>query len=264
MSHADQPIQELLDIMCALRDPEAGCPWDREQTFATILPYTLEEAYEVAEAIDAGDKQALKDELGDLLFQVVFYAQMAAEDGDFNFDDVVGGIVAKMRRRHPHVFAGERITDAESQTARWEEIKAAEQQNAIADASILDGVNRALPALMRAEKLQKRASRKGFDWPDASGALDKAAEELQELQQAIAEPESQERIAEELGDLLFSCVNVARFAQVSPEVALRQANAKFERRFRFVEQKLAARGIKIEEATLAEMDALWERSKQST
>lgn len=256
-------IERLIEVMERLRHPEEGCPWDRQQTFATIAPYTLEEAYEVADAIAREDVAELREELGDLLFQVVFHAQMAREAGQFDFADVVAAIVDKMTRRHPHVFGDVEIADAAEQTRRWETQKAAERAAKSAGRlpSVLDGVAVALPALTRAEKLQKRAARVGFDWPDIAGVLDKVQEELAEVEAELATAAAPTAVAEEIGDLLFAVVNLARHAGVEAETALRGANLKFERRFHAVEQALAAQGKRPEQASLEEMDALWERSK---
>lgn len=254
-------IDELLAVMARLRDPQSGCPWDREQTFATIAPYTIEEAYEVADAIERGDMPDLKDELGDLLFQVVFHARMAEEQGQFAFADVVAAIVHKMHRRHPHVFGDARIDTAAEQTAAWETQKARERADKSGHESLLDGITRTLPALARAEKLQKRAARVGFDWPDVHGALAKIEEELQEVRAEIASGDSH-ALHGEIGDLLFACVNLARYAAVDAESALRATNAKFERRFRFVEQALARGGKRPQDAGLSELDALWEKAKR--
>jgi len=269
MTHAHPSIDRLLAIMAALRDPTTGCPWDREQTFATIAPYTIEEAYEVAEAIRDNDLAALKDELGDLLFQVVFYAQMASESGGFTFDAIASAVSDKMIRRHPHVFGTAEIASSEAQTRNWETIKAHERtakvtamNGAEAPTSALAGVSRALPGLTRALKLQARAARVGFDWGEARPILAKIAEEVAELEAAIAgRAEAPDAVEAELGDLLFACVNLARHLKVDPEASLRHANAKFERRFRTIEAALAAEGRTPEDATLAEMDALWDRAK---
>jgi len=252
-------VEELLALMARLRDPEHGCPWDREQDFSTIAPYTLEEAYEVADAIAREEPQALRDELGDLLFQVVFHAQMAHERGWFDFQAVAAGIVEKMIRRHPHVFGEHTVADAGAQTEAWEAIKARER----GEAATLDGIPLALPALTRAAKLQRRAARVGFDWPTLAPVLGKLREELDELDAAMNAREAQARLAEELGDLLFSAVNLARHLEIDPEAALRAANAKFERRFRGVEARLAASGRRPADADLAELDALWEQVKRS-
>jgi len=255
-------IDDLLDIMARLRDPVTGCPWDQRQNFETIAPYTIEEAYEVADAIAHHDMRELREELGDLLFQVVFHARMAEEGGDFAFADVVDAICAKMIRRHPHVFAGVGYATAEELREAWEAQKRAERAAKGAAASgALAGVARALPALLRAEKLQRRAARVGFDWPDAAGVLDKCREELDELAAARAAGAGQEALAEELGDLLFSCVNLARHLGVEAEQVLRSACGKFERRFGQMELALAAAGTPVGETDLATMDAAWDRVK---
>ncbi|MGE4219930.1 MAG: nucleoside triphosphate pyrophosphohydrolase [Alphaproteobacteria bacterium] len=258
-------LHRLLEIMARLRDPETGCPWDVEQSFATIAPYTIEEAYEVADAIERGDVPALRDELGDLLFQVVFHARMAEEQGHFAFDDVAGGISDKMLRRHPHVFGTAEARTAGMQRGAWEEQKAEERAAAAPNAagsSALDGVALALPALMRAEKLARRAARVGFDWPTTEAVFEKLEEELGELRQAVTEQEGAARIAEEMGDLLFAVANLSRHLGVDSEVALRAANAKFERRFRHIERALAAEGRVPADATLAEMEAHWVAAKR--
>jgi tetrapyrrole methylase family protein/MazG family protein/ATP diphosphatase len=256
-----EPIDRLLDIMARLRDPASGCPWDQVQTFATIAPYTIEEAYEVADAIERGDLTDLKDELGDLLFQVVFHARIAEERGDFAFRDVVEAICDKMIRRHPHVFAGESYADLDAQTEGWEAIKAAERAAKAKDGGVLADVPPGLPALARAVKLTKRAGRVGFDWPDAGAVMAKMREEIAELEVEIA---AGDRAAarEELGDLLFVCANLARKLEVDPEDALRAANAKFARRFRFIEQALAADGRGPKDSTLEEMEDLWTDAKR--
>lgn len=255
------PVAALLAIMARLRDPAAGCPWDIEQTFATIAPYTIEEAYEVADAIRRGALDELKGELGDLLFQVVFHARMAQETGAFAFADVVRTLNDKMIRRHPHVFGALQVADAAAQTENWETIKAAERAARIADdASVLADVPLALPALMRAEKLAKRAARVGFDWPDLDSVFDKLAEEVAETREAVAEGSS-DHVAEEIGDMLFVLANLARKAGVDPEEALRGANAKFERRFRHVERRLASEGRAPAQAGLEAMEALWLEAK---
>ncbi|KPY84095.1 nucleoside triphosphate pyrophosphohydrolase [Pseudomonas syringae pv. tagetis] len=265
-------VQDLLNLMSRLRDPQSGCPWDLKQTYASIVPHTLEEAYEVADAIEQGDLDHLKGELGDLLFQVVFYAQLAKEEGRFEFDAVVDGITRKLLRRHPHVFpTGElyapaetpRLTD-EQVNLRWDEIKAeerAEKSGAPEQLSLLDDVPVALPALSRAAKLQKRASQVGFDWPAALPVVDKVREELDEILEAMVDNDAA-GIAEEVGDLLFSVVNLARHLKVDPETALRSANSKFDRRFRFIEQALRHIQRPIEECSLEEMDALWGEAKR--
>ncbi len=253
-------IDRLLQIMARLRDPQRGCPWDLEQTFGTIAPYTIEEAYEVADAIEREDYPALRDELGDLLFQVVFHSQMAREQGSFAFDDVVAAICDKMERRHPHVFGDAQIGSAAAQTVAWEEQKRLER--ARSGKSILADVPLALPALTRANKLGKRAAQVGFEWPNVSGALDKLDEELGELRQGLGEQASPAEITDELGDVLFCVVNVCRYLGVDPETALRGANTKFERRFGYVEQRLHEQGRSAREATLEEMDKLWDEGKQ--
>jgi MazG family protein len=247
--------------MRRLRDPAKGCPWDREQSYPTIVPYTIEEAYEVADAIEREDFPALKAELGDLLFQVVFYAQMAQEDGRFDFDAVAHAAADKMERRHPHVFGDATIDTAAAQTVAWEAQKARERAAGAKPAGVLDDVARALPALTRAEKLQKRAAREGFDWPDLAQVIDKIQEEIKELEHEIAERAAKERLVDEVGDLLFACANLARKLEVDPETALRSTNAKFERRFRRIEDWLAEGGRTPGESTLDEMDALWDRAK---
>ena len=265
MHETNAPIERLLQIMIRLRDPDGGCPWDLEQSFATIAPHTIEEAYEVADAIHSGDMEALKDELGDLLFQVVFYAQMAREEGHFDFDDIARAISDKMISRHPHVFGTGDINSAAAQTKAWEVRKAEERAAKAAKAgkslSTLDGVARGLPALTRAVKLQNRAARVGFDWPDPLPVLDKIAEEMDELVEVMAENGPQERLIEEFGDLMFVQANLARHLKIDPEAALRDANAKFERRFRRIEELLAANGKTPEDSDLEEMDALWDRVK---
>jgi len=250
----------LLDVMAKLRDPNGGCPWDVEQTFETIAPYTIEEAYEVADAIARADQADLKDELGDLLFQVVFHSRMAQEAGLFTYDDVARAITDKMIRRHPHVFADADKRDVESQTAAWETQKAAERAEKGRDASILDDVPVALPALKRAQKLCKRAARVGFDWPDAARVLDKADEEITELREALNEADP-EAVAEELGDLLFVMANLARKLDVQAEEALHAANRKFERRFKSIEKALLEQGRSTDETSLEEMEALWLAAK---
>ena len=254
-------IDRLLAVMARLRDPERGCPWDLEQTFETIAPHTVEEAYEVLDAVRRGDMAALVDELGDLLFQIVFYARLGREAGIFDFADVARMVSDKMVRRHPHVFGDEPTPDAAARTRRWEAIKAAERA-ARNDGGALDGVVRALPALSRALKLQRRAARVGFDWRAVEPVLGKLREEIAELEAELDRPDAPPaRVADEIGDLLFSCVNLARHVGADPEAALREANDKFERRFRRVEALLAAAGRTPEQASPDEMDRLWERAK---
>jgi MazG family protein len=261
----DSPLAALVQVMATLRDPARGCPWDREQTFATIAPYTIEEAYEVADAIARNDMAALKDELGDLLFQVVFHARMAEERGAFDFRAIAQGLVDKMVRRHPHVFGDATVATADAQTAAWEVHKAAERsREAHAEGrtpSLLDGVALGFPALLRAHKLQARAARGGFDWPEATQVLAKIDEELAELRAEVAGGSDQDRIEDEVGDLLFACVNLARHLNIDSEGALRRTNAKFERRFRAVESGLAAQGKAPSGATLEEMEKLWVAAK---
>jgi ATP diphosphatase len=254
-------IHELLNVMARLRDPARGCPWDMEQTFRTIAPYTIEEAYEVAEAIERDDMAALEDELGDLLFQVVFHARMAEEAGSFAFDDVARGVVDKMVRRHPHVFGDKQVSDATAQTVHWEDLKAHERAKATTEGAVsaLDGLALGLPALLRALKLQKRAARVGFDWPSTLEVFEKCAEEIAELQHEIESNGNAERLTDEIGDLLFVLVNLARHLEVDPEGALRHANAKFERRFRAVER---AFDHDLDGVSLDRMEAAWQRAKE--
>ena len=250
-------MDRLLAIMDRLRDPNGGCPWDIEQDFSSIAPYTIEEAYEVADAIERQDMPELKDELGDLLFQVVFHSQMAQEAGHFRFEDVADAISEKMLRRHPHVFSNADARDAQSQIQAWEAQKAAERaEKADRDPSVLANLPVALPALLRAEKLSKRAARVGFDWPDVEQVLAKIDEELAEVREAVAE-EDAVHIEEEIGDLLFAISNLARKLQLDPETALRKANAKFERRFRGVEARLIEQGTSVQEADLEAMELMW-------
>ncbi len=252
-------VQKLVDVMAALRHPETGCPWDREQDFSTIAPYTVEEAYEVQSAIAAGDPAQLRDELGDLLFQVVYHARLAEERGWFDFADVATGITEKMIRRHPHVFAGAPARDSAAQTGAWEAQKAAER-SARAESGVLDGVAATLPALQRAQKLTARAARVGFDWPDAHAVLDKLNEEIGELRAElpVADPA---RMADELGDMLFVLANLARKLGQNAEACLDGTNAKFIRRFGYIERALAAAGRSPAQASLAEMDSLWVQAK---
>jgi len=260
-------IRRLLAIMARLRDRERGCPWDVEQTFATIAPYTIEEAYEVADAIDRGDLAALKDELGDLLLQVAFHAQMASEQGAFAFDDVVAAICDKMVRRHPHVFGEARFENAEAQTLAWEESKRREREAAgEGDTSALAGIARGLPEWQRAVKLQKRAARVGFDWPDVAQVIAKLHEEIDEVRaefaaRATGDAQAQHRLEDEIGDVLFVCCNLARHAGVDVGAALRRANLKFERRFRAMEARAAAQGTALEALPLAAQEALWQQAK---
>ncbi|MCZ8166791.1 nucleoside triphosphate pyrophosphohydrolase [Silanimonas sp.] len=262
-------IETLLAVMARLRDPERGCPWDVKQDFASIATYTIEEAYEVAEAIDRGDLGDLKDELGDLLLQVVFHAQMANEHGAFGFADVVAAINDKMIRRHPHVFGDASVEDADAQTAAWEKMKAAERaakrRDMHAPPSALDDVPKALPEWQRALKLQKRGANVGYDWPDATPVIAKLEEELEEVREALAMPPSPERqdaVEDEIGDLLFVAMNLARKAKVDPGTALRRANAKYERRFRQMEALARAQGREFSALSLEEQSALWNEAKR--
>ena len=281
MSDAGRATTALLQLMARLRDPEKGCPWDLQQTFATIAPYTLEEAYEVADAIDRGEPLQLRDELGDLLFQVVFHAQMARERGWFEFADVATAIHAKLMRRHPHVFGDTPVADAQTQTRLWEELKARERASEGAgatDRSALANIPKALPALMRAAKIGRRAARVGFDWQEVAHVRDKVLEELREVDEAVAASNASDigggvgqtdaalapraRVAEELGDLLFAIANWTVHLQVDPEEALRAANAKFERRFRYMEALALSRALALDSLSPAQWDELWNEAKR--
>jgi len=264
-------LDDLLYLMARLRDPQHGCPWDLEQNFASIVPHTLEEAYEVADAIEQGDFDQLRGELGDLLFQVVYYAQLGQEEGRFDWAAVVDGITRKLVRRHPHVFPdgklrpppGSLTLAPEQIKQRWEQIKAEERAEKAArpeQLSLLDDVPQALPALSRAQKLQKRASSAGFDWPDAAPVVDKIAEELDEVREALKSGDT-DAVAEELGDLLFCVVNLARHLGVDAENALREGNHKFEGRFRYIEKALREQGATVEQSDLAVLDTLWDEAK---
>ena len=260
----DAAIDRLMEIMTALRDPESGCPWDLAQDFHSIAPYTIEEAYEVVEAIERGHLDDLRDELGDLLFHIVFYAHLAQERGLWAFQEVAQSAAAKLIRRHPHVFGGEKVHDTETQTQAWEARKA-EERKARAESegrnpSILDGIG-ALPGLLKARKLQCRAARVGFDWPRIDPVLDKVCGEIGEIREVLSQDGPTEALEHELGDLLFACVNLARHAGVEPEAALRGANRRFERRFRHVESVLGHRKGGLESASPAEMDQAWEQAK---
>ncbi len=269
-------MQKLLDIMAQLRDPLTGCPWDLEQDFASIAPYTIEEAYEVADAIERGEWQELCDELGDLLFQVVFHAQMAREAGLFSYEDVVAAICDKMVRRHPHVFADDERGNASRQLARWEDIKAAERKAAgkTAAPSALDGIATALPGLQRAAKVGSRAARVGFDWPDAAGVRTKLDEEVAELDAALAvtndpslaakDANARAAVEDELGDLLFTAAQLGRHLDIDPARALRRATAKFERRFRHMEAAIAATGASLVDLTPAQYEQAWEAAKTAS
>jgi MazG family protein len=253
-------IDALLEVMARLRSADGGCPWDLEQNFRTIAPYTIEEAYEVADAIERGDMAALKEELGDLLFQAVFHAQMAKEEGLFTFGDVAEAIADKMRRRHPHVFGEMEMRSAEEQTAAWETQKA-EERAAKGENSLLADVPAGLPGLTRAVKLQRRAGRVGFDWPDARSVLDKIAEETEELNEAMRAGDK-DHIEEEFGDLLFVLANLSRHLDIDPESALRRANEKFIRRFKHIEKTFAERGESLADASLDDMEAVWNEAKK--
>jgi ATP diphosphatase len=259
-------IDRLVAIMARLRDPVRGCPWDLAQRFATIAPHTIEEAYEVADAIERGDLGDLKEELGDLLFQVVFYSRLGEEVDAFDFDAVAAGIADKMVRRHPHVFGTEAVDRAAAAGERWEAQKAAERAEQAArqgrTPSVLDGVTAGLPALTRALKLQQRAARVGFDWAEATQILDKIAEEIAELRAVLADGDCPDRREDELGDVIFALVNLARRLEIDPEGALRRTNAKFERRFRRIEALLAGQGRSPAEAGLDAMEALWQQAKR--
>ena len=270
-------IEDLKHLMARLRDPDTGCPWDTKQTFASIVPHTIEEAYEVADAIEQEDFPHLKDELGDLLFQVIFYARMGEEAGHFEFDGIVDHLVRKLVRRHPHVFPGgtlESRIDPDNRPDEawikesWERIKAEERaEKPVADtpASRLDGIARTLPAMARAEKLQRRATRHGFDWPDIGPVFDKLHEEIDELKEAWQMAEAgtgaRDAVEDELGDLLFVCVNLARFLKVNPEQALKRTNHKFDARFRAIERVLEKEGRNLDEETLEALDAVWQSVK---
>ena len=267
ISNTSDSMQQLLDIMAQLRNPDGGCPWDLKQDFRSILPHTLEEAYEVADAIESDDRMQLRDELGDLLFQVVFYCQLAREEGSFEFADVAQTMADKLIRRHPHVFdsqandaeQGAAGMDAEQVLKRWESIKQ-DERDAKQQHSVLDDVPNALPAMQRSAKLQKRAANVGFDWPDITPVLANMAEELEEVQQAYASGDKDHTL-EELGDLMFACVNMARHLKQDPEQVMRAANAKFERRFRFLEAQFLEAGEQLENVSLERMDAGWDEAK---
>jgi nucleoside triphosphate diphosphatase len=258
------PIDRLLAIMEALRDPVHGCPWDREQDFQSIVPHTIEEAYEVADAVTRGDMDDLRDELGDLLFQVVFQARLAREQGAFDFHDVANAISDKLERRHPHVFGGEKIASSLEQSRAWEAHKLAERDASrhAGERSALQAVHPGRPALQYAAELQHAAAAVGFDWPEATSVVAKLREELGELEAALGGGQNHERAVEELGDLLFTCVNFARHMHVDADSTLRQASVKFETRFRGMEKRASKQGRTLEGASLAELDALWEAAKR--
>jgi len=262
------PIDKLLQIMSQLRHPQDGCPWDVEQSFESIAPYTIEEAYEVQEAISNGDYESLRDELGDLLLQVVFHSQIAKEAKLFTFDEVVDRICRKMIDRHPHVFGDAKIESAEEQLSSWEHIKAKEREEKSKTSPIkrsaLDGVSLAYPALLRAQKLQKRAARVGFDWQSVESVLDKLDEEIIELKEVLEDTSGSDdtRTEEELGDILFTCVNIARHLNIDSETALYKANRKFSKRFKFIEKSLKEElNVKLEDADVSDLEERWERAK---
>jgi ATP diphosphatase len=262
MSKNSIQIDGLLDIMAALRDPDSGCPWDIEQTFSSISAYTIEEAYEVADAIEREDMHDLKDELGDLLFQVVFHAHMANEQGEFDFSDVVAAISDKLVRRHPHVFAGEQVEDPEALNRAWEQHKKNERQAKQHEhKSLLDGIASTMPALRWSAKLQKRAANHGFDWDDVMPVFDKLQEEIAELQAEIGVENNHSRITDELGDILFACVNLSRHLDVNPEHALRESNRKFITRFAVLEQLLQQDGRVMEESSVEVLEDYWQKAK---
>jgi len=266
-----QQMNKLLTVMEQLRHPEHGCPWDLEQTYKSLVPHTLEEVHEVIECIETGDSESLKGELGDLLFQIVFYARLAEEQGHFSFNDVAGTMADKLIRRHPHVFAADTVKDSEHQTEKWEVIKAAEREHqaekkGAGKPGILAGVSHALPSLVRAQKLQRRAARAGFDWPDTKGVYEKIQEELTECLQAAEQKnglQNREHIEEELGDLLFSCVNLARHYDIDAETALRKASRKFETRFGYIESVLQEKGEEVQGQTVERLDGMWKAAKRA-
>ncbi len=263
MATTSKAVERLLAIMARLRDPETGCPWDRAQTFESLVPHTIEEAYEVADAVERGDDEDLCDELGDLLLQVVFYARIAEEQGRFDFARVVTGLCDKLVRRHPHVFAGVEFASEAERKRAWEAIKRREREarGKREEDGLLAGIPRALPALAQAEKIQNRAARHGFDWPEVEPVFAKVEEELAELRQAWRSGD-RAHIQEEVGDLLFVAVNLARHLGVHPETALRDSNRKFSRRFRYMERRLAESGRTMADTPLAELDALWDEAKR--
>ncbi|MEH8033863.1 nucleoside triphosphate pyrophosphohydrolase [Gallibacterium anatis] len=255
-------LEKFAEIIAKLRDPNGGCPWDLEQTYQTMPPHILEEAYEVVEAINQDDRKELKEELGDLLMQVVFLSQLAQEEGAFTIDDVIDGITDKIIRRHPHVFDEIKAENSDEVLKNWENIKQQERYQK-EQFSILDNVPIALPSLLRAAKLQKRCAKVGFDWSELEPTIQKVEEELQEVRDEVSkQPQNPQAIEEEIGDLLFASVNVARHLKLNPEEALRKANLKFERRFRQVEQSILASGRQLEQVSLAEMDLIWDQVKQ--
>jgi MazG family protein len=253
------PIEDLIAVMAALRNPESGCPWDLEQDFKSIAPYTIEEAYEVADAIDRGDMKGLREELGDLLLQPIYHAQMAAEENAFTIEDVIKDVTKKMISRHPHVFGDKKAQSAEDVNKIWDQRKNAEKGDQ--NKSAIDGVAKGLPALLRAEKLQKKAAKVGFEWPGPEQVLDKFEEELAEMREALAKG-TLENKTEELGDLLFVLANLGRMLGINPETALRECNNKFERRFKGLEKDLKAKSIELKDASLEQMEREWVNQKQ--
>ena len=253
-------IQKLIDIMTALRAPDTGCPWDRQQTMESIIPYTLEEIYELVDAVERNDMDDIRDELGDLLFHIIFYSQMAAERGSFDFAEVVSCVCDKLQRRHPHVFAGQQANTVDAVKRNWEKMKRKENGG-----DYLGDIARALPAMLRAEKLQERAAQAGFDWDEPVSVLAKVEEEIDELKQAMGASKSQAHFHQqsELGDLFFAAINLARHLDICPETALREANNKFEQRFRYIQKTLEDEGQDLECASMETMDALWEQAKNS-
>jgi len=261
-------LERLLVIMKSLRDPESGCPWDLEQTIETIKAFTLEEAYEVVDAIERNDMEGLRDELGDLLFHIVFYSEMADEEKHFNFHDVVKQANQKLERRHPHVFSDFKVANVEQVKTLWEQIKQQERKDAAIDTdnkstNLLDDIGKNMPAIKRAEKLQKRAATVGFDWTDSQDILNKIDEELSELRHALQEPHNIDNISEELGDLMFCCVNLARHFKIDSEISLRNTNEKFVSRFKYIEEILKKRDKLLTDASLEEMDRLWNEAKHN-
>lgn len=256
-------LKRLLHIMKSLRDPKSGCPWDREQTIDSIKGYTIEETYELIDAIDRDDINDIKDELGDLLFHIIFYSEMADEKGYFDFKSVVEQVSNKLERRHPHVFSNEKVEDSEQVKALWEKIKKEERRESTrhVEEKLLDDVGKHMPALQTATRLQKRAASVGFDWNNSEDILDKLDEELKELREAVNNGDNMEHITEELGDLMFCCVNLARYCRIDSELALRATNEKFIKRFNYIEKSLQKSNKTLEESTLEEMDALWDEAK---
>jgi ATP diphosphatase len=259
-------LEKLLLIMKSLRDPAKGCPWDREQTIDSIKGYTIEEVYELVDAIDRNDIEGIKDELGDLLFHIIFYSEMAGEDGHFNFEDIVTQLNQKLERRHPHVFSDVQLENSKQVKQLWEEIKQQERSDAedVQDKNkLLDNVAKHMPAIQTAARLQKRAATVGFDWTDSADIINKLEEELKELREAVSNKTNNDHLSEELGDVMFCCVNLARHYQIDPELALRGTNDKFIKRFNYIEETLTKQNKSLDEATLEEMDALWNEAKSN-